>query len=93
MDILSREGWCVLVADFYGFGERKKAGQARAWKLPPYTERNVIIQSVTDQRRGIDFLFSRPEVDTTRVALMGGSMGGYFATLVAGLESRSLPSF
>ena len=46
------------------------------------------IQSVTDQRRGIDFLFSRPEVDTTKVALMGGSMGGYFGTLVAGLESR-----
>ena len=38
----------------------------------------MTIQSVTDQRRGIDFLFSRPEVDTTKVALMGGSMGGYF---------------
>ena len=78
MDILAREGWCVLVADFYGFGERKKAGQVARDN----------IQSVTDQRRGIDFLFSRPEVDTTKVALMGGSMGGYFGTLVAGLESR-----
>ena len=78
MDILSREGWCVLVADFYGFGERKKAGQVARDN----------IQSVTDQRRGIDFLFSRSEVDTTKVALMGGSMGGYFGTLVAGLESR-----
>ena len=84
MDILSREGWCVLVADFYGFGERKKAGQEPSWwKSGPYT-----MQAVTDQRRGIDFLFSRPEVDTTKVALMGGSMGGYFGTLVAGLESR-----
>ena len=84
MDILSREGWCVLVADFYGFGERKKAGQeSQWWRSGPYT-----MQAVTDQRRGIDFLFSRPEVDTTKVALMGGSMGGYFGTFVAGLESR-----
>ena len=88
MDILSREGWCVLVADFYGFGERKKAGQVPSWGAGPYTGRDMNIQSVTDQRRGIDFLFSRPEVDTTKVALMGGSMGGYFGTLVAGLESR-----
>ena len=78
MDILSREGWCVLVADFYGFGERKKAGQMPSWAYGPYTGRDMVIQSVTDQRRGIDFLFSRPEVDTTKVALMGGSMGGYF---------------
>ena len=78
----------MLVADFYGFGQRKKAGQAPAWKQEPYAGRDMIIQSVTDQRRGIDFLFSRPEVDTTKVALLGGSMGGYFATLVAGLENR-----
>ena len=84
MDILSSEGWCVLVADFYGFGERKKAGQEpQWWRSGSYT-----MQAVTDQRRGIDFLFSRPEVDTTKVALMGGSMGGYFGTFVAGLESR-----
>ena len=83
MDILAREGWCVLVADFYGFGERKKAGQKPQWWVS-----GSYIQAVTDQRRGIDFLFSRPEVDTTKVALMGGSMGGYFGTFVAGLESR-----
>ncbi|MCE2449004.1 MAG: alpha/beta fold hydrolase [Candidatus Latescibacteria bacterium] len=84
MDILAREGWCVLVADFYGFGERKKAGQKPQW----WGSGSYTMQSVTDQRRGIDFLFSRPEVDTTKVALMGGSMGGYYGTLVAGLESR-----
>ena len=84
MDILACEGWCVLVADFYGFGERKKAGQKPQW----WGSGSYTMQSVTDQRRGIDFLFSRSEVDTTKVALMGGSMGGYYGTLVAGLESR-----
>jgi dienelactone hydrolase len=88
MDILSREGWCVLVADFHGFGERKRPGQGPTWAGPPFTARHGIIQSVTDQRRGLDYLMDRVEVDTTRIALMGGSMGGYFGVLVAGLEDR-----
>ncbi|MBT4503012.1 MAG: alpha/beta fold hydrolase [Gemmatimonadetes bacterium] len=88
MDILSREGWCVLVADFYGFGERMQAGQGPAWDRPPYASRQALIQSVTDQRRGLDYLMSRAEVDTSRIALMGGSMGGYFGVFVAGLEDR-----
>ncbi len=88
MDILSREGWCVLVADFYGFGERKRLGQQVYWSLPPHAARDALVQSVVDQRRGLDYLLSRPEVDSTRVALMGGSMGGYFGVLVAGLEDR-----
>lgn len=88
MDILSREGWCVLVADFYGFGERKTPGQKASWKMAPYEARDALVQSVTDQRRGLDYLLTRSEVDTSKVALMGGSMGGYFGVLVAGLEDR-----
>ena len=78
----------MLVADFYGFGERKNAGQAPSWELSPFLGRAAVVQSVTDQRRGLDYLLSRSEVDTSRVALMGGSMGGYFGTMVAGLEDR-----
>lgn len=88
MDILSREGWCVLVADFYGFGERKRPGQGPSWALSPYAGRDALVQSVVDQRRGLDYLLSRPEVDNSSVALMGGSMGGFFGVLVAGLEDR-----
>ena len=39
MDILSREGWCVLVADFYGFGERKKGwteGPSGGYQAPTF---------------------------------------------------------
>ncbi|NKB72216.1 MAG: alpha/beta fold hydrolase [Candidatus Latescibacteria bacterium] len=88
MDILSREGWCVLVADFYGFGERMRVGQEPAWENYSYAGRDALIQSVTDQRRGLDYLLARPEVDSARTVLMGGSMGGYFGVIVAGLEPR-----
>jgi cephalosporin-C deacetylase-like acetyl esterase len=37
--------------------------------------------------RAIEFLFSRPEVDTTRIGVMGGSQGGGLTLAAAGLCS------
>ncbi|NKB72434.1 MAG: alpha/beta fold hydrolase [Candidatus Latescibacteria bacterium] len=88
MDILSRQGWCVLVADAYGFGERKRAGQVLPSPQTPYAMRDAVIQSITDQRRALDYLLTRPEIDPAKIALLGGSMGGLAGVLVAGLEQR-----
>ena len=44
--------------------------------------------AVLDVLRGAQFLFSRPEVDTARVAVEGGSQGGYFAIAAAAFEPR-----
>ena len=41
-----------------------------------------------DCLRGVQFLFSRPEVDNARVATEGGSQGGLFAIAAAALEPR-----
>lgn len=41
-----------------------------------------------DCLRGIDFLFSRPEVDTTRVAVEGGSQGGALTFAAAALDNK-----
>ncbi len=38
--------------------------------------------------RGLDFLFSRPEVDTTRVGVEGSSQGGAFTIALCGLDHR-----
>ncbi|NQU11547.1 alpha/beta fold hydrolase [bacterium] len=88
LDILAREGWCVLVPDFFGYGERKRPDGPDRGDPGPYTRRSRCIQAVTDQRRGLDYLCARPEVDPGKIALLGGSMGGYYGTLVAGLENR-----
>ncbi len=88
MDILSREGWCVLVADMFGFGERKQPGNPGCDETGAYAWRDNLIQTVTDQRRGLDYLVSRSEVNPSQLVLLGGSMGGYYGTLVAGLEDR-----
>ena len=43
-----------------------------------------------DQRRGIDYLLTRSEVDNDRIALMGGSLGGFYGTFVSGVEDRMM---
>jgi len=43
-----------------------------------------------DCLRGIDFLFSRPEVDTLRVAVEGGSQGGALTFATAALDNRRI---
>jgi hypothetical protein len=43
---------------------------------------------VTGIRRAIDFLESQPGIDGTRIALGGGSMGGWYSLLVAGVDRR-----
>jgi cephalosporin-C deacetylase len=40
--------------------------------------------------RGIDFLYSRPEVDTTRVAVEGGSQGGALTFATAALDNQRI---
>ena len=90
LDTLARAGYCVLAIDSYGFGERlvPHKPEFSFFTIGPYEFREMITQHVVDVRRTIDFLYTRSEVDTTRIAVMGESMGSWQATLVAGLENR-----
>lgn len=88
LDILGREKICALAIDAYGYGERMGPEQNKDKDKGQYEWRDVTIQQVIDTRRAIDYLYSRPEVDTTKIALMGESMGGMIGIRVAGLEKR-----
>jgi len=43
---------------------------------------------VVDLRRGIDFLESREDIDTERIAIFGGSLGGWIGSILAAVEPR-----
>jgi cephalosporin-C deacetylase len=49
-----------------------------------YIYREIVAHAL----RGVDFLAARPEVDATRLAVMGASQGGGVSLLVAGLDPR-----
>ena len=43
---------------------------------------------VTGIRRAIDYVEKQPKIDKNRIAVGGGSMGGYYTLLTAGVDSR-----
>ena len=90
LQVLTQAGFCVLTIDNYGFGERMKKPESSDidGDIGPYEERDDVVQSVVDLRRGIDYLLTREEVDGSKIGLLGGSRGGWLGAMTAGLESR-----
>lgn len=74
-DDFLRRGMAVLAIDGPGQGEM----EARYPLRPDYE---------VPVRYAIDYLQMRPDVDATRVGLMGVSLGGYFAPRAAAFEPR-----
>src|SRR5713226_4111643 len=74
-DEFLRRGMAVLAIDGPGQGEME-------FEYPMRHDFEVPL------RHAIDYLEGRPDVDATRVGLMGVSLGGYFALRAAAFEHR-----
>ncbi len=79
--LLVERGYAVLMPDpaiSTGYGQAMIERGWGEWGGAPYTD---VVASV-------DAALERPDLDGTRVALMGGSFGGYMANWVAGQTDR-----
>jgi len=87
--ILTSQGYAVLAPDHFLFGERKiEGGFDQEKDRGPYYWRDWMCQSVVDLRRGIDYLASRPDIDPERIAVFGGSLGGWIGSILTAVEPR-----
>jgi dienelactone hydrolase len=87
--LLTAQGYAVLAPDHFMFGERKKEdGFDEGSDRGPYYYRDWMCQTIVDLRRGIDYLESRPDIDPDRIAIFGGSMGGWIGSILAAVEPR-----
>ena len=75
-ELFHKEGLATFTIDMPGAGENPCLGQE------PRAERTF--------SAAIDYLENRTDIDGKRIAVMGGSFGGYWATKVAHVESRRL---
>src|SRR5690606_771533 len=92
------EGYAVMVIDAYCFGERSQHGtnpQESGVKVEHALYKHFLWQGASlwgmmlrDDLMSLDYLSSRPEVDPTRIAITGMSLGGSRATWIAALDER-----
>lgn len=96
----AKRGYVVLCPDAFGFGERI-AGWEETDKRPRgydpcdrASNKAALLgfsltgMTIWDDRRGIDYLQSRPDVDAQRIGVAGFSLGGRRATYLSAVDER-----
>jgi len=92
------EGLAVLALDAQCHGDRIAQNEfapvnpSGPTGIPPrkgyFTQREIYIQTTIDYRRALDYLKSRPEIDSSRIGVFGYSMGGTQSFLLTGVDAR-----
>ena len=95
---LLKRGVAVFALDAQGHGDRiaendyhpvnphHEAGEMRRKNY--FTLREIVVQTVIDHRRGLDYLATRDDIDMERIGLVGYSMGGFGAFALTAVEAR-----
>lgn len=85
---LTKQGYCVLCIDAWGFGERAIRTESEIFKSMLWRGQVLWGMMVYDSLRAIDYLTSRNEVDAKRIGTLGMSMGSTMAWWLAALDER-----
>ncbi|MGD0774309.1 MAG: acetylxylan esterase [Candidatus Solibacter sp.] len=100
---LVKRGFVVISYDYFGCFERggepckpggqfRVSGRSAGWdhlnSVFSYTGRTPAGVEVLDGIRAVDYLYSRPDVDRSRIAFTGGSGGGHSTYWVSALDER-----
>ena len=81
-------GYSVLCLDEWAFGERRGRTETEIFKEMLWKGQIMWGMMVYDSIRAVDYLFSRPDVDTGRIATIGMSMGGVKAWWLSAMDER-----
>jgi len=85
---LTSRGWAVLAIDAWLFGGRQGVAESELFKRTLWRGQTLWGLMVYDGLRALEYLCSRPEVDDTRVATLGMSMGSTLSWWLAALDER-----
>ncbi|MER1262375.1 acetylxylan esterase [Bacillus sp. C3(2022)] len=85
---LTALGFSVLAIDHWAFGDRRGKTESEIFKEMLWTGRVMWGMMVFDSIRAIDYLKMREDIDESRIASLGMSMGGLMAWWTAALDER-----
>ena len=81
-------GCVALCIDHWVFGERSHATELDTFKEMLWRGRVLWGHMIYDSLKAVDWLLHRPDVDPSRVATLGMSMGSSMAQYLAALDAR-----
>jgi pimeloyl-ACP methyl ester carboxylesterase len=81
-------GYAVCCIDTWGFGQRHIRSEHDIFKSMLWSGQVMWGMMVFDNLRVVDYLCSRQDVDSSRIATLGMSMGGTMAWWSAALDER-----
>jgi hypothetical protein len=81
-------GYVAICIDHWVFGERSHTSELDMFKAMLWRGQVMWGMMVYDSLRALDWLAQRPDVDTTRIATLGMSMGSTMAWWLAALDDR-----
>ena len=85
---LTDEGYVALCIDHWCFGERSHATELDTFKAMLWQGQVLWGMMVYDSIRALDWLLTRGDVDASRVATLGMSMGSSMAQWLGALDDR-----
>ncbi|MBI4176508.1 MAG: alpha/beta fold hydrolase [Candidatus Aenigmarchaeota archaeon] len=80
-------GYAVLAYDIRGMGESTKmySGTAEVDYIKPSVDWTYKDSMINDMRAALDFVLNRPDIDGSRIAAMGASIGGSVVYVSSGV--------
>lgn len=87
-EVITSLGWRGLCIDAWVFGERSHTSEADMFKEMLWKGQVLWGMMVYDALKAVDYLVTRPDVDATRIATLGISMGSTMAWWLAALDER-----
>ena len=85
---LADKGIACLAIDHWGFGKRSNRAESAIFKSMLWKGQVMWGMMVHDSLRAVDYLVSRPDVDSARLGATGISMGCTMSIWVAALDTR-----
>ena len=85
VDYAIKSGRALLYPIYQGTYERVAPKQARPGEIE---DLQLVIQMSKEVRRSVDYLATRPEIDASKLAYLGVSMGTAYGAIFTALEDR-----
>ena len=85
--LLAPQGMAVFAIDAVMHGERAEQGRD-FFSAELFRDRRPIVRTIVDNRRAIDYLQTREDLDADQLGLVGVSMGGIFGSILEAVDER-----